>query len=35
MVELNALAARADGRTVDTADAVFGFLRGGLDAVRK
>jgi AcrR family transcriptional regulator len=35
LLELNALAARGGGGTVDSVDVVFGFLRAGLDAVGK
>jgi AcrR family transcriptional regulator len=35
LLELNALAARAEGGTIDSVDVVFGFLRAGLDAVAK
>ena len=35
LLELNALAARGEGGTVDSVDVVFGFLRAGLNAVEK
>jgi AcrR family transcriptional regulator len=35
LLELNALAARGEGGTLDSVDVLFGFLRAGLDAVAK